>query len=117
MLKKLFIPILLFLLLFTACSENTDLQIEQMLQTVIESIDWDELKGYAEKGYDALTEKFPALKAENVKAFVKNNGLNLMNRYVESTDPETRENAKKLGEIIKILNPDLTDEIDAILGK
>ena len=88
---------------------------ENAITTLLESIDWDELKGYVEEGYDALTERIPALKGENIKAFLKENGLSLLNKYVESTNAETQENARKLGEILKILNPELTDEVDAIL--
>ena len=88
---------------------------EKAVRTIIESIDWEELKVYADEGYDALTERFPALKGENIKAFLKENGLSLLNKYVESTDAETQENARKLGEILKILYPDLTDEVNAVL--
>lgn len=88
---------------------------ENAITTLLESIDWEELKSYVEEGYDALTERIPALKGENIKAFLKENGLSLLNKYVESTNVETQENARKLGEILKILNPELTDEVDAIL--
>ena len=88
---------------------------EAAITTLLESIDWEELKSYAEKGYDALTERFPALKGENIKAFLKENGISLLNRFVESTNADTRENARKLGEILKILYPELTDEVNAIL--
>ena len=88
---------------------------ENAITTLLESIDWEELKGYAEKGYEALTERFPALKGENIKAFLKENGLSLLNKYMESTDAETQENARKLGDILKILYPDLTDEVNAVL--
>lgn len=92
------------------------IDVEAMVTEVIESIDWEELKSYAQKGYDALTERYPALKAENVKAFLKDNGLSLLNQLVEGTDPEIRDNAQKLGEIIKILNPELTEEVDQVIG-
>lgn len=88
---------------------------EEAVKSIIENIDWEELKGYAQQGYDALVERFPALKGENIKAFLKENGLSLMSKYMESTDGETQENARKLGEILKILNPELTDEVNAIL--
>ena len=88
---------------------------ETALETIIENIDWDELKTYTQQGYDALTERFPALKGETIKAFLKEKGLSLLNKYVESKDSETQENARKLGEILKILNPELTDEINAVL--
>lgn len=93
------------------------IDVEGILSDVISKIDWEELKGYTQKGYDALTEKYPALKGDNIKAFLKENGLELMNKYLQSTDVTKQENARKLGEIIKILNPDLTDEVDAVIAK
>lgn len=95
----------------------SQIDVEAIVTGVIESIDWAELKDYAQQGYDALTERFPALKAENVKAFLKDNGLDLLNKYIESTDEAMQENARKLGEIIKILNPELADEVDAVFKK
>jgi len=124
--KKLIIALclLLSMCILTGCSEvvqqvetiASQIDVEAIVTEVIESIDWEELTTYAEKGYDALTEKFPALKAENVKKFIKDNGLVLMNKLVESADPQQQENARKLGEIIKILNPELTDEVDRVIG-
>ena len=110
---------------FTGCSELSaqvetlaqQIDVEAIVTEVIESIDWEELKASLEKGYDALTEKYPALKAENVKAFLKENGLKLLNTYVESTDAQMQENARKLGEIIKILNPELTEEVNAVIAE
>lgn len=93
------------------------IDVESILSDVISRIDWEELKGYAQKGYDALTEKYPALKGENIKAFLKENGLELINKYLQSADETKQENARKLGEIIKILNPELTDEVDGVLAK
>lgn len=95
---------------------GSNIDVEAVVTDVIESIDWEELKTYAQEGYDALTEKYPALKQENIKAFVKDNGLKLMSKYVESTDEAMQENARKLGEIIKILDPELTDEVDKAIG-
>lgn len=92
------------------------IDVEAMVTEVIESIDWEELKGYAQQGYDALTDRYPALKAENVKVFLKENGLSLLNRLVDGTDAETQDNAQKLGEIIKILNPELAEEVDQVIG-
>lgn len=93
------------------------IDVEGIISEVISKIDWEELKGYTQKGYDALTEKYPALKGESIKAFLKENGLELMNKYLQSADKTKQENARKLGEIIKILNPDLTDEVDAVIAK
>lgn len=94
----------------------SQVDLEAVVTGVVESIDWEELKSYAQKGYDALTERYPALKAENVKTFLKENGLSLLNRLVDGTDAETQDNAQKLGEIIKILNPELTEEVDQVIG-
>ena len=93
------------------------IDVEGIINEVIGKIDWEELKTYAQEGYDALTEKYPALKGENIKAFLKENGLELMKKYLQSTDAEKQENARKLGEILKILNPELSDEVDAVIEK
>ena len=94
----------------------SNIDVEAIVTDVIESIDWKELKECARQGYDALTDRYPALKAENVKSFLKDNGLSLLNILVDSTDAETRDNARKLGEIIKILNPELTEEVNQVIG-
>lgn len=93
------------------------IDVEGIINEVIGKIDWEELKTYAQEGYDALTEKYPALKGENIKAFLKENGLELMKKYLQSTDAEKQENARKLGQILKILNPELSDEVDAVIEK
>lgn len=87
---------------------------EGIVNEVISKIDWEELKNYAQDGYDALTEKYPALRGDNIKAFLKENGLELMKKYLQSTDETKQENARKLGEILKILNPELGDEVDSV---
>ena len=94
----------------------SSIDVEAVVTDVIESIDWEELKSCAQQGYDALTDRYPALKAENVKSFLKDNGLSLLNILVDSTDAETQDNARKLGEIIKILSPELTDEVNAVFN-
>ena len=93
------------------------IDVEGIVASAVEKINQEELKQYAAQGYDTLVKKFPALKSDNVKAFVKSNGLELMNQYLQSTDPVMQENARKLGEIIKILSPELTDEVDAVITK
>lgn len=118
-----FLLLMLVLCLLASCTDEAAGEAisavasagEEAVKTIIENVDWEELKNYAQQGYDALVERFPALKGENIKAFLKENGLSLMNKYMESTDVETQENARKLGEILKILNPELTDEVNAIL--
>lgn len=123
--KKLIIPLILVLLLLCGCGEIAqqvetiaqNVDVESIITGVIEKIDWEQLQSYAKEGYDALVEKYPALAAENVKAFLKDNGLELMNKFLSSTNEETQANADKLGAIIKILYPDLTDEVDQVLAQ
>ena len=129
--KKLILPLFLALVL-CGCGEISQhvetiaqqvetvaqqVDVEAIVTGVIEKIDWEQLQSYAEKGYEALVKKYPALEAENVKAFLKDNGLNLMNKFLSSSDEETQENANKLGAILKILYPDLTDEVDQVLAQ
>ncbi len=118
--KKLIIPLVLLLILFCGCEEVVNqIDVEQILRTVVESIDWEQLQTYAQKGADALMERFPALKTladeEKMKDILKDKGLDLMNTYLSSTEPEVQENARKLGEIIKILSPELTEDVDAVI--
>ena len=121
--KRLIFPLVLALVLLCGCSEITQqvetiaqqVDVEAIITGVIEKIDWEQLQSYAQEGYDALVKKYPALEAENVKAFLKDNGLELMNKYVKSTDEEAQANAAKLGQILVILYPDLTDEVEAVL--
>ena len=93
----------------------SQIDLEAIVTDVVESIDWEELKIMAKEGYEALTDRYPALKSENIRSYLKENGLSLLNQLVESTDAGTQENARKLGEIIKILNPELTEEVDRII--
>ena len=123
--KKLIIPLILALVLLCGCSEVAqqvetlaqNVDVEAIVTGVIERIDWEQLQSYAKEGYEALVKKYPALEAENVKVFLKNNGLELMNKFLDSTNEETRLNANKLGQILKILYPDLTDEVDQVLAQ
>lgn len=90
----------------------------EALQKWIAEHPFDELAADAK---DALVEAFPVLEQvldfDNLKQTLKTTGLNLMQEYLNSTQPETREKADTLGAIIKILCPDLTDEVDAVLGE
>ena len=123
--KKLIIPLVLALVFLCGCSEIAQqvetvaqqVDVEAIVTGVIEKIDWEQLQSYAKEGYDALVKKYPALEAENVKAFLKDNGLDLMNKFLGSTNEETQVNANKLGQILKILYPDLTDEVDQVLAQ
>ena len=51
----------------------------------------------------------------SAKIHLKDNGLALAGKLLESTEPEIQENARKIGEIIKILYPDLTEDVDAVI--
>ena len=130
--KKLILPLFLALVLLCGCGEISQqvgtiaqqvetvahqVDVEAIVTGVIEKIDWEQLQSYAEKGYEALVKKYPALEAENVKAFLKDNGLDMMNKFLESTDEATQANADKLGAIIKILYPELTDEVNQVLAQ
>ena len=123
--KKLIFLLILALVLLCGCDQVKEqvetiaqnIDVEAIVTGVIEKIDWEQLESYAKEGYDALVKKYPALEAENVKAFLKDNGLDLMNKFLSSTDEATQANADKLGTIIKILYPDLTDEVDQILAQ
>ena len=111
--------------MLTGCSEIStqvetiaqQIDVESIVTGFIEKIDWDELKNYAEEGYMALTDHYPALKSENIKSFLKDSGLDLLKKYIENTDESLQENAKKLGQIIMILDPELADEVNAVLEK
>ena len=57
--KKLMIPLLLMCVLFCGCSEVAEsIDVEAILTSVVESIDWEQLQSYAEKGANALVEKY-----------------------------------------------------------
>ena len=124
--KKIYVLLLLLLgmTILCGCSEVMQ-QVETVAQQIdvsavvtetIENIDWSQLEQNAKQGYAVLTEHYPSLKSENVKAFLKTNGLELLNGYVENSDAQMQENARKLGEILKILNPELSDEVDAVIA-
>ena len=123
--KKLIFPLVLALILLCGCDQVAQqvetiaqqVDVEAIISAVIEKIDWEQLQGYAKNGYDALVKKYPALETENVKTYLKDNGLELLNKYVESQDAEAQLNADKLGQIIAILYPDLADEVAAVLPK
>ena len=123
--KQIYILLCLLMSLtcFSGCDKIADqvetvaqqLDVDAMISAAVESIDPEELKSYAQQGYDALVNRFPALKAENMKALLKENGLDLIRRYVQSTDESRQETAGKLGQILKILYPELTDEVNAVI--
>lgn len=120
--KKLIIPLVLLLIFFCGCEEITQqVDAEAILRSVVENIDFEQLKSYAEQGAEVLMEKFPALRTladqEKMKAILKDKGLDLMAEYLKSTEPAVQENAQKVGAIIKILYPELTEDVDQVLGE
>ena len=126
-LKKIYMMFLLVMSIsiLCGCSQVME-QVETVAQQIdvdalvtetIENVDWKKLEHDAKQGYEALTEQYPALKSENIRTYLKDNGLDLMNKYIKSTDEATQENASKLGQIIKILYPELGDEVDAVIEK
>ena len=66
---------------------------------------------------EALIKRYPSLEKENVKSYLKDNGLKLIRKFISSTDEGIQENAQKLGQILKILYPELTEEVDTALSK
>ena len=89
----------------------------QELQTWLADHPVEELGANAK---DTLVKKFPVLNDllnfDNLKHLMKTTGLDLMNQYISSKTPETQKKAETIGAIIQILYPDLTDEVDTILG-
>ena len=127
--KKMIIPLLVCFLLFCGCAEVSETidvdvvrfaDIEAILTAVVENIDWEQLQEYAEKGAEALVERYPSLKtladSEKMKEILKDKGLTLVGHLLESAEAETQENARKIGEIIKILYPELTEDVDKVLA-
>ena len=106
---------------------NPDASTKALLQSIAES---EELKTWIEEhpadelasdAKDTLTKAFPFLEdllnLDNWKQSLKTTGMDLLRDYMDSANPETREKANTLGSVIKILAPDLTDEVNAILGE
>ena len=87
------------------------------LQTWIEEHPADELAGDAK---NTLVKAFPFLEKvldlNNWKQALKTTGMELLEEYMASAKPDTREKAETLGSVIRILAPELADEVDAILG-
>lgn len=123
--KKCFFPLILILVFFCGCSdaaeEAASAAAEEMLHVLVNTVDMEELKETAKDGMDAVTEKFPALKnltnREDMQEFLEEHGLNLIRKYLSSADKETQAKAEKLGTLIKVLSPELSDEVDAVLAE
>lgn len=106
---------------------NPDASTKALLESIAES---EELKTWIEEhpveeltsdAKDTLVKAFPFLEdllnVDNLKQQLKTTGLKLIETYMDSADPATQEKAGTLGAVIKILVPDLTDEVDAVLGE
>ena len=106
---------------------NPDASTEALLKSIAESEElqtWIEEHPADELASDAkntLVQAFPFLEdlldVENLKQQLKTTGLDLMREYMSSASPETQEKANTLGGVIRILAPDLADEVDSILGE
>ena len=126
--KRVIALILIFALLLCGCDfqQTADAAFQKVLEKIASNQElqtWLEEHPIEELGANAketLVKKFPVLNDllnfDNLKQLMKTTGLDLMNQYINSKTPETREKAETLGAIIQILYPDLTDEVEAVLG-
>ena len=126
--KRIIALILVFTLLLCGCDlqQTADAAFKTLLEKITSNQDlqnWLAEHPVEEMTADAkaaLIERFPVLEDlldfDNLKQLLKTTGLDLMQQYLDSTAPETQEKAATLGAIIQILYPDLTDEVDTILG-
>lgn len=127
--KRIIALILVFTLLLCGCDlqQTADAAFKSLLEKIASN---QELQNWLEEhpveqmtadAKETLMKKFPILEDlldfDNLKQLLKTTGLDLMNQYVSSAAPETQEKANTLGAVIKILYPDLTDEVDAVLGQ
>ena len=90
----------------------------EALQTWIQEHPFDEVAADAKEN---LLTAFPALEKllnfDNVHDFFKTRAIEMTQEYLASSDPAAQKRAETLGELTKILFPDLTDEVDAALGR
>ena len=115
--------LMMCLTVFSGCEEIAaqaetivqQIDMKAVITAALEAIDPEELKAYARQGYDTLADRFPSLSGENIRAFLRENGLNLLKECVENKNPQMQENARKLGQILVILNPELSDEINSVI--
>ena len=127
--KRLIAMMLIFALLLCGCDflQTADTAFETLLEKIASNQKlqkWLQEHPVEQMTADAkavLMEKFPVLEdlmnVDNLKQLLKTTGLDLVAQYVSSTTPEAQERAETLGAIIQILYPDLSDEVEAILGK
>ena len=127
--KRLIALILVFALLLCGCDfqQTADAAFQKVLEKIASNQElqtWlaeHPIEDLGANAKDTLVKKIPVLNDllnfDNLKQLLKTTGLDLMNQYIDSQTPETQEKAETLGAIIQILYPDLTDEVEAILGK
>ena len=127
--KRFIAVFLLIALLLCGCDvqQTVNTAAERLLRSIAENQElqtWIEehpVEEMAANAKDTLVKKFPVLQEllnlDDLKQVLKTTGLDLTREFVNSTQPETQQKAETLGAIIKILYPDLTDEVDAVLGE
>lgn len=96
-----------------------------LIRTVIEDTDissWtasSNAQDYTKEGILAFAQDYPALKTllerKDMEEILKKTGISMIREYTMSTDPARAVNAMTLAEMIRILCPDLADEVNAFL--
>ena len=129
MIKKLLIIIVLVFLGAMAWNlfVTPDASTEALLTSIAES---EELKTWLEEhpaeklvgdARDTIAKTFPILEPvlylDNLNHVLKTSGLEIIQDYVDKGTPAAMEKAETLGDFIKMLAPDLTAEVDAVLGQ
>ena len=129
MIKKLLILIVLVFLGAVAWNlfVTPDASTEALLTSIAES---EELKTWIEEhpaeklaadAKDTLVTAFPFLEPilnlNNLTHVLKTTGLEIVQGYVDNGSPEFIEKANTLGDFIKMLAPELTADVDAVLGQ
>lgn len=126
--KRIICLILICTLLLCGCDlqQTADSAFKTLLERIASNqelqnwLDEHPVEAMTAEAKDTLMKKFPILEDlldfDNLKQLLKTTGLDLMNQYLSSKSPETQEKANTLGAIIKILYPELTNEVDAVLG-
>ena len=127
--KRLIAVLLLISLLLCGCdileTQKTIHEAEeQLLRAIVEN---KELQNWlAEHPFDSLAanakanlvKAFPALEQllsfEGIHDFFRTRGIEMTREYLASADPAAQKRAETLGELTKILFPDLIDEVEAV---
>ena len=127
--KRLIAVLLLISLLLCGCdileTQKTIHEAEeQLLRAIVEN---KELQNWlAEHPFDFLAadakanlvKAFPALEQllsfKGIHDFFRTRGIEMTREYLASADPAAQKRAETLGELTKILFPDLIDEVEAV---